>query len=249
MSREYPDHPLPGVGGVLLRNGKILLARRKTDPGKGYWAVPGGLVELGETLEEAVKREMLEETGLEVVPLYPIYADTVLVRDSDGRVKYHYVLVDLLCKQVGGRLRPGGDVKEVRWVDLNHALRLRLADSTKRLIESLTSGFRISVRNRDVERVLIGVPKGHKHKRVVLKLRDGSVIILHEATAENLARAMVEVEMHPYREAISLRGEELDVRKQDYDRYQLIEESLSEDLIVDEITKIIEGESSEDSES
>ncbi len=247
--REYPNHPLPGVGGVLLRNGKILLARRKTEPGRGYWAVPGGLVELGETLEEAVRREMLEETGLEVVPLYPIYADTVLVRDPDGKVKYHYVLVDLLCKQVGGRLRPGGDVKEVRWVELNHALKLKLADSTRKLIESLASGFRISIRNRDVDRVLIGVPRGHKHKRVILKLRNGSIIILHEATAENLARAMVEVEMHPSREAISLRGRELDIRKQDYDKYQLLEEDLPEDLIVDEITEIIEGESPEDSES
>ncbi len=249
MGRRYPEHPLPGVGGVLIKDNRILLVRRKSEPGRGYWAIPGGLVELGETLEEAVKREMLEETGLEVVPLYPIYADTIIVKDEEGRVEYHYVLVDLLCKQVGGRLRPGGDAKEVRWIDLDRATNLKLADSTRRLIESLKAGFRLNVRNRDVEKVLIGIPKGHKHKRVLIVLKDGSLIVLHEATAENLARAMVEVEMHPYREAISLRGVELESRKEDYDKYQLIEEEIPEGLIVEEITRLLEEEGAQKHES
>ncbi len=237
--REYPPTPIVGVGGVLLRDERVLLVRRKREPGAGLWSIPGGHVRLGETLEEACVREMLEETGLEVEPVRPIYAFDYIERDGKGNVKYHYVVVDFLCRQVGGSLKPGGDAKEVRWIPLDQALKLRLTSSTRKLLEELKRPFTIVVRNRDVERVLFGVPAGHRHARTLFILRDGSKIVFQEATMENVARAVVNVEMHPSRRAIALRRVELprDVRKPDYDSNQLLEEDLDEGEIVAEITR------------
>ncbi len=215
------------------------MVRRKKEPGEGLWSVPGGLVESGETLKEATRREIKEETGLDVEVLGPVYVDEVVVKDDEGRIKYHYVLVDFLCRVVGGSLRPGDDAKEVRWIELHRAKELPLTDSTKRLISRITEGIFLVVRNRDVKRVLLGVPKGHKHMRVIFQLRDGSLIVFQEATMENVARAVVEVEMHPQRRALSLVGMELDERKEDYDRYQLIEEERLEEEIEEEITKLL----------
>ncbi len=237
--REYPEVPLVGVGGVLLRDGKILLAKRKNEPGKGLWSIPGGLVEPGETLSEAVKREIREETGLEIEPVRPIHVAEVVERDEEGRIRYHYVLVDYLCRVVEGALRPGDDAKEVRWIPLERAKELPLTSSTKKLIDELTKGFFMVIRNRDVARVLMAVPKGHKHMRVVFELSDGSLIVFQEATMENVARAVVEVEMHPKRRAILLKGGELESRKEGYDKYQLIEEDVPDEEIEEEVTKLL----------
>jgi len=239
IRREYPDIPLVGVGGVIIKDEKILLTKRKREPGKGQWSIPGGLVEPGETLVEAVIREIKEETNLEVEALKPIYTDEVVVRDEESRIRYHYVLIDYLCRLKGGSLRPGDDAKEVRWIKLSEAKKLNLTRSTYRLIDRLTEGFFLVVRNRDVKRVLIGTPRGHKHHRVIFELTDGSIIVFHEATMENLARAMVELEMHPYRKAICLVGRELDNRKEGYDKYQLIEEDIPEDEVIGMITKLL----------
>ncbi|MDK2373255.1 MAG: NUDIX hydrolase [Candidatus Korarchaeota archaeon] len=245
--REYPEVPLVGVGGVLLRNGRILLAKRKNEPGKGLWSVPGGLVEPGETLEETVRREIREETGLEVEATRPIHVAEVVERDEEGRIKYHYVLVDYLCRVTGGVLRPGDDAKEVRWIPLERAKDLPLTSSTKKLIEELTRGFFMVIRNRDVERVLMAVPRGHKHMRVMLELSDGSLMVFQEATMENIARAMVEVEMHPQRRAILLKGRELASRKEEYDRYQLLEEEVPEEEIEEEVTRLLSMNSERES--
>jgi len=239
VRREYPELPLVGVGGVLLRDGKILLTKRKREPGKGLWSVPGGLVEAGETMKEALKREMRADTNLDVAVVRPVYVDEVLIRDEEGRIRYHYILVDFLCRVRGGTLRTGDDAKEVRWIDIRRAKELPLTDSTRRLLEELTRGTLLVVRNRDVERVLIGIPKGHKHIRVVFQLSNGSVIVFQEATMENAARAMVEVEMHPQRRALSLAGRELDERKEGYDRYQLIEEDRADEEIEEEISRLL----------
>ena len=116
-TRKYPDRPYVGVGAVIEAEGKVLIVKRKYDPLAGQWSLPGGGVELGETLEESIVREMLEETGLdiEVGPVIEVFDR--ITRDDDGGVKYHFVLVDYLCWPVGGELRASSDVADARFVD------------------------------------------------------------------------------------------------------------------------------------
>ena len=115
--RQYPDRPFVGVGAVIVQHGKVVLVRRKYEPLAGRWSLPGGAVEVGETLEESVAREMEEETGLlvEVGPVIEVFDR--IARDADGRVRYHYVLVDYLCWAVGGVLRAASDVEEAVLAD------------------------------------------------------------------------------------------------------------------------------------
>jgi ADP-ribose pyrophosphatase YjhB (NUDIX family) len=125
MKREFPDHPLVGVGGVVVHRHRVLLIRRGAEPLKGQWSLPGGLVELGERLEEAVRRELKEETGLDVEPLAMLTVFDRIMRGGPDRrrVRYHYVIVDYACRRKRGRLRPASDVLDARWVcreDLHH---------------------------------------------------------------------------------------------------------------------------------
>jgi ADP-ribose pyrophosphatase YjhB (NUDIX family) len=117
VSRDYPERPYVGVGAVIVDDGKVVLVKRKYEPLKGQWSLPGGGVELGETLEASVAREMLEETGLvvEVGPVIEVF-DRITF-DADGRVRYHFVLVDYLCRPVGGELRASSDVEDAVLVD------------------------------------------------------------------------------------------------------------------------------------
>lgn len=115
MRREYPDAPIAGVGAVIVRDGQVLLIRRGQQPLQGQWSLPGGAVELGETLEEAICREVLEETGLIVEPVEVVKAFDRISRDPQGRVQYHYVLVDFLCQVTGGALACATDALEARW--------------------------------------------------------------------------------------------------------------------------------------
>jgi ADP-ribose pyrophosphatase YjhB (NUDIX family) len=116
-TRQYPERPIVGVGAVILRDGKVVLIKRRYEPLKGEWSLPGGGVEIGETLEAAVAREMLEETGLEVEVGPVIEVFDRIMRDDDQRVRYHYVLIDYLCWPRGGNLRAGSDVDEAILVD------------------------------------------------------------------------------------------------------------------------------------
>lgn len=120
MKRLYPDQPMIGVGAVILHNGKILLEKRKNDPGKGKWSIPGGLVELGERVEETVVREVKEETGLDVEK--PEHVDVVdnVSFDEDGKVEYHFVIIDYFVKLVGGTLSAASDAEELEWVTLDN---------------------------------------------------------------------------------------------------------------------------------
>jgi 8-oxo-dGTP diphosphatase len=116
MPKEYPERPIVGVGGVIVRDGKAVIVRRGQEPRKGEWSLPGGLVELGESLVDATRREMKEETGLdvEVGPLVEIF-DRVH-RDAAGRIRYHFVIADYLCVPIAGTLTAGSDVDDARWV-------------------------------------------------------------------------------------------------------------------------------------
>lgn len=114
--REYPERPVVGVGGVVIRDGAVLLVQRAAEPLAGRWSLPGGVVELGETLEEAVVRELREETGLTVRVLELVEAFERITRDDKGRARYHYVLLDYLCQLVSGRAQAGSDVQAVAWV-------------------------------------------------------------------------------------------------------------------------------------
>jgi ADP-ribose pyrophosphatase YjhB (NUDIX family) len=118
MKREYPDAPVVAVGAVICRDDRILLIRRNQEPAKGLWTFPGGVVELGESLQEAVAREALEETGLRVVAGGVATVIDRVVRDEAGRVRFHYVIVDYFACAVGGLLQPGSDVSDARWVSL-----------------------------------------------------------------------------------------------------------------------------------
>jgi len=116
MQREFPETPLMGVGAVVVDEGCVLLVRRGTEPLKGQWSLPGGLVELGEPLLDAVVREVREETGLTVQPLELIEVLDRIHRQGE-RVQYHYVVADYLCRVTGGELRAASDADEARWVE------------------------------------------------------------------------------------------------------------------------------------
>lgn len=118
MSREYPLRPIPGVGAIIFSGKNVLMAQRGKAPGNGSWSVPGGALELGETLEEACKRETLEETGLIVDIVSRCAVLERITRDNWNRVQYHYVLVDFVCRPVGGILKPGSDIDEAKWIPL-----------------------------------------------------------------------------------------------------------------------------------
>lgn len=104
------------MGALIFEDEKILLVERAGEPLKGYWSLPGGLVETGETIEDAVRREVLEETGLRVDPVYRFDLFERIMRDSEGRAEYHYVLVDYVCRMTGGDPKPADDVSRVAWV-------------------------------------------------------------------------------------------------------------------------------------
>jgi 8-oxo-dGTP diphosphatase len=127
-SREYPNLPIPGVGGVVLREvegrTEVLLIRRGSEPMAGGWSLPGGAVELGESVREACVRETREETGLTVQPFAEVEVIDIIHRDAMGRVQYHYVVVDILCRVLGGQLLSGTDASEVAWADVRRVLEL-----------------------------------------------------------------------------------------------------------------------------
>ena len=116
MGRSYPSQPVAGVGAIVLQQDDVLLVRRGTEPQKGLWSLPGGALELGESLHQGVRREVSEETGLEVRVLQFAGAFERITTDDSGAVQYHYVLLDYLCEPVGGALTAGDDAAEAAWV-------------------------------------------------------------------------------------------------------------------------------------
>jgi 8-oxo-dGTP diphosphatase len=134
VKREYPDTPLIGVGALIVDGDRIVLARRGKEPSCGEWSIPGGLVHLGETLQEAVAREALEETGLRVEPQRLVELLERIFPGENGRIQYHYVLADFLCKVVGGSLKAGSDASEVAWAEASGLEDFNLAPITLKVI-------------------------------------------------------------------------------------------------------------------
>jgi|SRR5450755_2435592 8-oxo-dGTP diphosphatase len=135
MKREFPDAPLVGVGAIVFDRDRALLVRRGQEPMKGRWTLPGGVLELGESLAEGLTREVMEETGLLVEPVELIELLDRVHRDGD-RVRYHYVIADYLCRVVGGTLKAASDADAVRWVEWAGANDLDLDPVTVRVIEA-----------------------------------------------------------------------------------------------------------------
>jgi 8-oxo-dGTP diphosphatase len=133
VTREYPDRPIVGVGGVVVQDGRALIVKRAHEPRKGEWSLPGGIVELGETLVDAVRRELKEETGLEVE-----VGDVVEVFDrvhhSNGRIQYHFVIVDYLCWPHGGTLCAADDAEDAAWVAPDEIERFGVNEFAARVI-------------------------------------------------------------------------------------------------------------------
>jgi 8-oxo-dGTP diphosphatase len=128
--RRYPTRPFLGVGALIFEGQNILLVERAKEPLKGYWSLPGGIVEAGEKLEEAVRREVREETGLEIEPLEMFEVFERIMPDSEGRPEYHYVLMDYLCRVVGGELAASSDVSQAAWVAEQDLGKYRVTEGT-----------------------------------------------------------------------------------------------------------------------
>jgi len=135
MKRKYPDRPIIGVGGIVFQGDRVLLIKRGEEPSLGQWSIPGGVVQVGETLEEAVIREIREETHLEVEVLALAKVLERIFRDPDGRVAYHYVLVDFLCRRKAGELKSDSDAQEARFIALQDLLSYQIAPVTLEVIQ------------------------------------------------------------------------------------------------------------------
>ncbi len=134
IRRKYPDHPLAGVGAVIFKGEEVLLVRRGQEPAKGAWTLPGGLVEVGETLSAAITREVAEETGLTVRLLGIAAVLERIFPDDAGKIAYHYVLIDFLCDYLAGELQPGSDITAARFVALPDLPRFSLPQFTLNVI-------------------------------------------------------------------------------------------------------------------
>ena len=151
MRREFPKQPLVGVGGVVIDRGRVLLVRRGAEPLKGRWSLPGGMIDLGEDLLSAARRELKEETGLDVEPLEVVEVfDRILFEGESKpaapgarrkhsprrarRVRYHYVVVDYVCRRQGGRLKPGSDSLDARWVRRDELAEYELTEKATAVI-------------------------------------------------------------------------------------------------------------------
>jgi len=144
MKRDYPEHPIIGVGAVIVEGGRVLLVRRDTEPLRGEWSVPGGMLQLGETLRDGVRREALEETGVRVEPGEVLDVFDSIFTDGLGKTQYHYVLIDYLCRVISGDAQAGSDVSDVRWVSMEALPAMGLRESVEQVVRKglLRSGRR-----------------------------------------------------------------------------------------------------------
>lgn len=135
MQREYPQQPIVGVGAIIVDGGRVVLIKRGRAPLLGEWSIPGGALELGETVRQAAEREALEETGLVVRATELLGVFDRVVSDEENRILYHYVLVDFLCEKMSGELTPGADADDARWFTPQEVPALKLHKETAAVIE------------------------------------------------------------------------------------------------------------------
>lgn len=133
--RRYPARPILGIGALIFQGDRILLAERGKDPLKGYWSLPGGVLETGERLEDGIRREVLEETGLEVEPVEMAEIFERIIPDGEGRTEYHYVLIDYICEVRSGREQASSDVSALAWATLGELRGYRLTEGSLPVIE------------------------------------------------------------------------------------------------------------------
>src|SRR4029077_19092725 len=141
-SREYPERPVVGVGGVIVDQGRKLLIRRGSEPLRGEWSIPGGTLGLGESLEEGVARELLEETGIQVrvIELIEVFdriyaADGAIAALAQKKPRFHYVIVDYLCERIGGEARAGSDVTDVAFAREEELAKFQLTETATRILK------------------------------------------------------------------------------------------------------------------
>lgn len=144
--RRYPKRPVLGIGALIFKRNRILLVERGKEPLKGFWSLPGGALETGELLEDGIRREVLEETGLVVKPLEVITIFERLMPDAEGRTEYHYVLIDYMCRVISGEAAPASDVSALCWVDEKDVPGYRLTEGTLGVIQK---AFRLRRKKND----------------------------------------------------------------------------------------------------
>ncbi len=137
--REYPKQPVVGVGAVIIRDGKILLVKRGNEPNRLMWSIPGGIVKVGESLIEALKREVEEEVGLKV-EVGDVACVSEEIFEENGRIRFHYVIIDFFAEVVGGELRPNSDALDAKWVPLNDVDTLNVVEFVKKLVDEIRRG-------------------------------------------------------------------------------------------------------------
>lgn len=135
MLREYPIQPVVGLGAVVWKGGKVLLVQRGRPPRAGIWSLPGGAQHLGETVAEGIRREIAEEAGIQIDLLGLVEVIDAVQHDAEGRVLYHYTIIDYAARWVGGEAVAGDDAAAVAWVDPTDLPRYQLWDETIRVIE------------------------------------------------------------------------------------------------------------------
>jgi ADP-ribose pyrophosphatase len=134
---KSPSAPKAAVGAIIIEKGRVLLVKRKFPPKQGEWAIPGGSVNLGETLQEAAEREIEEETGLTIKAKKPVYTFDLIERDPEGKILFHYVIVDLRADYISGDLLPADDVSDARWFAPDEIEGLEVTKNTKRLLAKI----------------------------------------------------------------------------------------------------------------
>ncbi|MDQ5988163.1 MAG: Bifunctional NMN adenylyltransferase/Nudix hydrolase [Syntrophus sp. SKADARSKE-3] len=135
--REYPDFPRVGVGAIVIKEGKVLMIKRAAKPNQNLWAIPGGMLELGETLQEGAEREIFEETGIRIKAGKPIYTFDFMEYDTDGQIHFHYIIIDVEATYLGGEITPADDALDACWMSPEDCLCRPLSKNTLKILQDL----------------------------------------------------------------------------------------------------------------